>query len=60
MKHVHLFVKYTAKMSIQDKILLRKIKNREKKKLTLMKLKEAEKKEKRKYPIIIVGNVEIK
>lgn len=30
-------------MSIPDKVLLRKIKNREKKKLKLLKLKEAEK-----------------
>lgn len=30
-------------MSVPDKVLLRKIKNREKKKLKLLKLKEAEK-----------------
>jgi len=33
-------------MSIQDKVLLRKIKKREKQKLKILQLKEAEKKEK--------------
>lgn len=35
-------------MSIQDRVLLRKIKNREKKKLKFVQLREAERKQKRK------------
>lgn len=36
-------------MSIQDKVLLRKIKNREKQKLKILQRKEAEKKAKGKF-----------
>lgn len=43
-----------TKMSIQDKVLMRKIKKREKQKLKLVQKKEAEKVEKGKYLFLYV------
>ena len=44
-------------MSVQDKVLMRKIKKREKQKLKLLKIKEAEKVDKSKFPILIISYI---